>query len=88
MTVMESGNQELAHFNWQSVTDWAACDECSVLIEAEDWSALAKRAVLSSPVLRSLPSDLRKEISPQVYKSARALHQAFKKARTADREPA
>jgi hypothetical protein len=40
-------------FNWGSNGDWAACDECAALIDADKWDALADRAVAGNPSLEN-----------------------------------
>jgi len=78
---------ELRHVEWGSLTDWAACETCSALIEAGEWDTLAERGVDHSPQVRVLPADVRKRIRPEVLRATKELHKNFKKARTANRVP-
>jgi hypothetical protein len=66
-----------------SVGGWRACGGCSVLIEAGDWPALARRT------LRSLDVDLRQAGPGTRVKLLAAFHSAheqFRKARNGPRE--
>jgi hypothetical protein len=66
-----------------SLGAWRACEECSALIEAGDWPALARHA------LRSLGLDL-SQTGPGVrvglLAEIRCAHEAFRRARSGRRE--
>jgi hypothetical protein len=63
---------------WGSIGAWAACDLCSTLIEAGDWTGLLDRSIESYGVIRHA-----KTIRPRLAK----LHQDFAAARLGDRVP-
>lgn len=69
---------QMPQMDWGSENGWAACDECKDLIEADDWDALAQRALdtTASSVLRQYPG---LEIS--LFEHYYALHLQFRKHR-------
>jgi hypothetical protein len=66
---------ELASFEWGSQGGWAACEECSALVEAGEWDALAQRGVDTSPSLRILRDHY---IDGEVKKAILGLHVEFR----------
>lgn len=64
----------------RSLGGWAACDECSRLIEADDRERLARRS------LAGLQAHMRVD-SRQVLETLRGIHLAFWEAREGERQP-
>lgn len=60
-----------------SIGDWAACDDCKPLIEAEDWNAVGDRWLARDPDARALPDRLARF-------AMRELHTRFATHRTGD----
>lgn len=66
-----------------SLGAWRACNDCSELIEAGDWPALARRTlqVLNLDLSRAGPG-----LRVRLLAQAHAAHQSFQRARTGPRE--
>ena len=67
---------EMPGTGWASQGDWAACDPCSDLVEADDWDGLAERCLIG--VVKH-----REAIRVRLMN----LHERFAAARTGDRVP-
>jgi hypothetical protein len=67
-----------------SIGDWAACDECSALIETKDKMGLHRRSIETYLALNNCDNDMAKYLS----KSLEILHSAFWLCKHGEREPA
>lgn len=66
----------IEHVDFGSWGDWAACQECSELIEKDDYEGLLQRA-LDNPAGHADPEYWRRRISP--------IHQGFRERRVGER---
>src|SRR4030081_184431 len=63
-----------------SLGNWSACETCSVLIEADDWPALARRTLAAVGLKRVAPGT-RVRLLAQI----RLTHRQFRRARSGPR---
>ena len=64
----------------QSVGDWAACEECHLLIAAGNRAGLTERSAETLIALRSELDEIRKELTAELA----VLHERFFKNRTGE----
>jgi hypothetical protein len=78
LLILQGGNGQTRHITWSSTGDWFACEDCSHLIETNDWDGLGQRCV----ILRhpELPAVIRQEVK----KSLVELHKEFQRNRRSE----
>ena len=64
-----------------SVSDWAACDSCHVLIETNDRDGLLDRSVNLFPGLNEVPADDRGGAAVRLRGMIAPLHDGFRASR-------
>lgn len=65
LIIQNKDEKELVLLN--SEGDWAACEECAVLIEAEDKEGLLERTLAHSPELEGIPKHVVRTLTRSIH---------------------